>query len=63
MHLPLNDEANVSIERSSISLYNFWSDKQSSVTSLSRRSDMHQKRLNIKAERVKKKDFMTRYEV
>ncbi len=56
-----NDDSNVSIEWSSISLYNFWSDKQSSVTSLSCRSDMHDERLNIKAERVKKKDFMTRF--
>ncbi len=56
-----NGEANVSIERSSTSLYNFWSDKQSSVTSLSRRSDLHEERLNVKAERVKKKDFMTRF--
>jgi len=56
-----NVEANVSIEWFSISLYNFWSDKQSSVISLSRWSDMHEKRLNVKAERVKKKDFMTRF--
>ncbi len=56
-----NGEANVSIERSSTSLYNFWSDKQDSVTSLSRRSDLHEERLNVKAERVKKEDFMTRF--
>ncbi len=56
-----NDKANISIEWSSISLYNFWSDKQSSVVLLSRWSDLHEKRLNIKAEQVKKKDFMTRF--
>ncbi len=56
-----NVEANINIEQSSTSLYNFWSDKQSSVTLLSRWSDMHEKRLNVKAERVKKKDFMTRF--
>ncbi len=56
-----NDEANVSIEQSSISLYNFWSDKQNSVISLSHWSDLHEKRLNIKAKWVKKKDFMTRF--
>ncbi len=56
-----NVEANISIEWSSISLYNFWSDKQSSVISLFCQSDMHEKRLNIKAEWVKKKDFMTRF--
>ena len=56
-----NDEANVNIEQSSISLYNFWSDKQSSVISLSRWSDLHEKRLNIKAEWVKNKDFMMKF--
>jgi len=56
-----NDEANVSIEQSSISLYNFWSDKQNFIISLSCWSDLHEKRLNVKAERVKKKDFMTRF--
>ncbi len=56
-----NNEANISIEWSSIFLYNFWSDKQSSVISLSHWSDLHEKRLNIKAKRVKKKDFMTRF--
>ncbi len=56
-----NGEANVSIERPPTSLYNFWSDKQGSVTSLSRRSDLHEERLNAKAERVEKEDFMTRF--
>ncbi len=56
-----NVEANISIEWSSISLYNFWSDKQSSVISLSCQSDMHEKRLNVKAKQVKKKDFMMRF--
>jgi len=56
-----NDEANISIEWSFIFLYNFWSDKQSFVISLSCWSDLHEKRLNVKAEWVKKKDFMTRF--
>ncbi len=56
-----NIEANISIEWFSISLYNFWSDKQSSVILLSHWSDMHEKRLNIKAEWVKKKDFMMKF--
>ncbi len=56
-----NDEANISIEWSSIFLYNFWSDKQSSVILLSHWSDLHEKRLNVKAEQEKKKDFMTRF--
>ncbi len=56
-----NGDANVSIERPPTSSYNFWSDKQGSVTSLSRRSDMHEERLNAKAERVEKEDFMTRF--
>ncbi len=56
-----NNKANISIEWSSISLYNFWSNKQSSVILLSCWSDLHEKRLNVKAEWVKKKDFMTRF--
>ncbi len=56
-----NGDANVSIERPPTSLYNFWSDKQGSVTSLSRRSDMHEERMNAKAERVEKEDFMTKF--
>ena len=56
-----NNDSNISIKQSFIFLYNFWSDKQSSVISLSCWSDMHKKRLNIKAERVKKKNFMTRF--
>ncbi len=56
-----NDEININIEQSSISLYNFWSDKQSSVISLFCWSDLHEKRLNIKAKWVKKKDFMMRF--
>ncbi len=56
-----NVKANISIKWFSIFLYNFWSDKQSSVISLSCQLDMHEKRLNVKAEQVKKKDFMTRF--
>ncbi len=56
-----NNDSNISIEWFFISLYNFWSDKQSSVILLSCWSDMHDERLNVKAEWVKKKDFMTRF--
>ncbi len=56
-----NVKANISIEWSSIFLYNFWSDKQNFVISLSCWSNIHEKRLNIKAKWVKKKDFMTRF--
>jgi len=52
-----NDKVNISIEWSFISLYNFWSDKQSSVILLSCWSDLYEKRLNIKAKWVKKKDL------
>ena len=56
-----NNDSNINIKWSSISLYNFWSDKQNSVISLFCRSNMYDERLNIKAERVKKKDFMMRF--
>lgn len=55
-------DANVSIERLPTSLYTFWSDKQGAVTSLSRRSDLHQERLNARAEQVEKEGFMTKYQ-
>ncbi len=56
-----NNKVNINIKQSSIFLYNFWSDKRSSVILLSCWSDLHEKRLNVKAKRVKKKDFMTRF--
>ncbi len=56
-----NNEANISIKQFSMSLYNLWSDKQNFVILLSCQSDLHKKRLNIKAKWVKKKDFMTRF--
>ncbi len=56
-----NIETNVNIKWFSIFLYNFWSDKQNFVISLSYWSNIHEKRLNVKVKQVKKKDFIMRF--
>jgi len=56
----INDD-DVTIERSSISLYRFWIDSQEEMTQNSWQSLMHQKRLKTWTDKEESKNFMSKF--